>query len=399
MSLPRFLTWYYFTNPKVADVYASPTDLAGAWLPATPPTSPAAAPTDAEAAAKVARAAVKASIEMELQTLLALPDSGFAANRQGVDAGDLLAGLAPGVKVTCVERGTQQAGQGGAHEAKGSPWYANVRIRGTSDALTPAQDEDGFSSAPSAALSYSKNPVSQSESTSLEAAIGYAFQRKAKKPKAGEPEPWWYTAQLIPFVSVDRSIATANGKDSSSNRENVALGVEGNLVTNPQHGFSSEFSATYQHLWNDTDDSRLNYIHLVYKPHMAPVINSYAFWPEHAALKDQTVSASLLVDLRSDFGLYSNRGLAPTTNIDYIQIGGRIGLDVDFPKLKSDITVAQTYMAQADGGRPDIKLFEASWNYQLIDKILGLKASYQSGRLEATGQVTRQWLVSLTAKY
>lgn len=273
-----------------------------------------------------------------------------------------------------------------------------IRIRGTPDSLLVDRKDAAFASATSATLSLSDNGLSKTSANVFQAAVG--FRLPLPSAPGGETD-------IIPFAAVDRSITSVAGKDSTSNRENVTLGVTASLAPPPavslQTAFTPVFSATYEHIFNDIDNSQLNYAHFVYQPYLdiknsCIGINEYKFLPSCVDPNSKPFLAySILFDARADVGSYSDRG--PATNTDYTQIGTRFGMAVSIKSLNSDLTIDKVYMGQTRGPRPTISLWEANWTYNIVKTYLGLKFSYQDGDLEATGQKTQQWTVSLSAKY
>jgi hypothetical protein len=130
------------------------------------------------------------------------------------------------------------------------------------------------------------------------------------------------------------------------------------------------------------------------------IINDYFFVPCCDVPVDQTWFAIRpIADLRTDLGYYNDRGQNPSKNQNFSQIGSQFGLAMALDRLSSDLTVTQTYLGQLGDHRKNINLFQAAWTYNIIDKIVGLQASFQNGNLETTAQRTQQWLISLSVKY
>jgi len=307
----------------------------------------------------------------------------------------------------------------GAGDWSGSAW----RIRGNSDSLAavaaPPSAPAGApvspqasaqtaatSTAAGATLSISGNIPSKTYASASTAAVGYDFKYESTSPDPGR----LYQADLIPFLAVDESLSDVAGKKSSSDRQNVMLGMVGGIVTNPQLigigdvSLINTSSGTYQHLWNDIDRSQLNFLHFLYLPTITGgkywALNGSIFVPSGEIAGKEWFYVTPQLSFIGDLGFYSDRGEKPASNKDYVQLGGQAGLDIVIPKLWSDINVSELYMGETERSRPDIHLFVAAWTLTIPKtNTLGIKTSYQTGYLEATGQRTQQWLVSLSAKY
>jgi len=271
----------------------------------------------------------------------------------------------------------------------------HFRVRGSSDALLAPRDSDDYASAAAATLSLSADGTAKSTTSALLATIGYDLHFTTATDSVFD---------VVPFIGVDRNISAGAGPPSASNRENVTAGV----VASWSHPFvvpgtfvvgSNALSATYEHLWNDIDNSRLNFLHFVDLPVVNGYLNEYRFFPCCDTPVDQTwFAASPLFDLRGDLGFYSDAGSNPTVNRDYQQVGSRFGIAVALRRIKSDVTVTETYLWNDKSYRDSISLFEADWTYN-VSADIGLTASYQNGDLEATAQRIQQWLISLSVKY
>jgi len=167
-------------------------------------------------------------------------------------------------------------------------------------------------------------------------------------------------------------------------------------------------SVTYEHYWNEIDSSQLNYLHFVLEPRVSNA-GIFGLNDSHNITGSGTKAINFTPELEglADAGYYNDRGIDPAKNLNYFQVGGTAGLDLSIGPLNSDVAVSETYLAQAEHGLPDIHLFTAAWTLNLsrsfglpaTSQAIGLKASYQDGVLEATRQLTKQWLLSLAIKY
>jgi hypothetical protein len=269
----------------------------------------------------------------------------------------------------------------------------NFRVRGSTDALLVARGSQAYGSAAAATLSLSEDGTTKTTTNALLAMIGYDWHL----PTAGDS-----LFDVIPFIGVDRNITNTAGQQSASSRENVMAGVVGSWSYPLPITFvaaSNVLSATYEHIWNDIDHSRLNVLQVVDLPVVNGYLNEYRFFPCCDTPINRTwFAASPLFDLRGDLGFYSDAGVNPKVNRDYQQLGSRFGIAVALDRIKSDVTVSEIYLWEANSTRNAVSLFETDWTYN-FSKDIGLQASYQNGDLEATAQRIQQWLISLSVKY
>jgi len=417
----RLANWYFYNHSEIAKNFKSADDLRQAFR----------APSREQGA----RRRIIDNIATMTETMVARLHKDFQPNVDPAAAGDdagrrtsiaaFLAGQATQLVIRCKSAGAPDAPAhpGGraavppdnsppsaatqtavttAPEAAPGPQegtlarlLGNFRVRGSSDALLVPRDSNDFASAAAATLSLSADGTAKSTTSALLATIGYDLHFTTATDSVFD---------VVPFIGVDRNISAAAGPPSASNRENVTAGV----VASWSHPFvvpgtfvvgSNALSATYEHLWNDIDNSQLNFLHFVDLPVINGYLNEYCFVPCCDTPVDQTwFAASPLFDLRGDLGFYSDAGSNPTVNRDYQQVGSRFGIAVALRRIKSDVTVTETYLWNDKSYRDSISLFEADWTYN-VSADIGLTASYQNGDLEATAQRIQQWLISLSVKY
>jgi hypothetical protein len=393
----KLASWYYYNDTQVAKAFKSPLDIQNAFQNRGTETG--------------SRKEVIDDIAAAVQVWTNAPNSGFVPNvkPEDVDADNFLAGKAPTLMIRCVTPSTSPTPT--PTQASGSPagsnelgWLNNFRVRGTSDSLLVPRNTSAYSSAAGASLSFSQNGTKKSTTNALQAAIGYDLHFPPSYKDQHWPPSSEALVDVIPFVAVDRNITDVSGKPSSSNRENVTLGILGSL-SQPLtqlggHQASNVFSATAQHTWNDIDDSQLNYAHFVDSLVINGILNDYFFVPCCSVPVNKTwFAARPILDLRADLGFYSDRGLTPAKNHNYSQLGTQFGIAVSLESISSDLKVTHTFLYQLGNFRNNINLFEVAWTYNIIGKDVGLQASYQNGNLEATAQRIEQWMISLNVKY
>jgi hypothetical protein len=406
----RLANWYFYNHPEIAKNFRSADDLRQAF--------------GAPAREQGARRRIIDNIATMTDTMVVRLHKDFQPNVDLAGAGDearrrtsiaaFLAGQASPLVIRCKSAAppvnpppsapAQVAGTttpGAIEAAPGPPEstpetvLGNFRVRGSSDALLVSRDSADFASAAAATLSLSADGTAKSTTSALLATIGYDLHVDTATDSVFD---------VVPFIGVDRNISAAAGPPSASNRENVTAGV----VASWSHPFvvpgsfvvgSNALSATYEHLWNDIDHSRLNFLHFVDLPVINGYLNEYRFFPCCDTPIDRTwFAASPLFDLRGDLGFYGDAGSKPAVNRDYQQVGSRLGIAITLRRIKSDVTVTETYLWNDKSTRDAVSLFEANWTYN-VSADIGLKASYQNGDLEATAQRIQQWLISLSVKY
>jgi hypothetical protein len=407
----RLLSWYYFTHPSTyGKDFTSPENLGDAFRGKLILT--------ANQAKDVKQISGEVAGQLHLLTNASL------------DEGAFLGGTAANPQIKCSARGAATQPVQVAHAAPGATpstakapaaapvepappktagastpeaepglfSLSNFRVRGTPDALSPPNNSDDplYAAATGATLSFSENGTTHTTSNALQTAVGYDFHL----PRTGI-----WQVDVIPFAAVDRNITVVSSKQAASSRENVTAGLVGTVTTPPRRigpeiG-SAVVTGVADHLWNDINNSQLNYFQLIAQPVLPPILNAYQFVPCCSTPLNETwFRASILLDLRADLGYYNDRGLTPATARDYEQFGTSFGLAISLENyLKSDFVVTETYLAQAEQTRKAISLFQASWTYPIIGKDVGLKVSYQNGNIETTAQRVQEWLISLSAKF
>jgi hypothetical protein len=394
----KILGWYYFNDADVAKNFDSPAALQKSF------SSPATE--------QGAKRSVLDAIEADVEALISVTSSGFKANTtvEAVNLDAFFAGQAPTLKITCgaqaAASSSAAAASGGTVPAKGNTgasWGTDIRVRGSSDGLVAAASSSAFTSATGASLSFSENGQTKTTSNVLQAAVGVDFHFPAVTEDQHWPPASDALIDIIPFAAVNRNISVTSGKVSSSSIENVdagaVFGISSPFAYGGGHVGANVLTGTFEHIWNDIDDSQLQYVHFVDQPVLNGYLNDYFFVPALTPIDKTWFAASVLLDGRGDFGYFSNRGSDPLNNADYEQVGTDFGIAVSLVPIQSDISVTETYLTQLERQRPTISYFQVAWTYPIFGKNLGLTASYQDGRLETTAQKVQQWLISLSAKY
>jgi hypothetical protein len=87
-----------------------------------------------------------------------------------------------------------------------------------------------------------------------------------------------------------------------------------------------------------------------------------------------------------------------STTRNYQQLGSDFGIDIAFPAISSDLRLTELLMAEIQTYRKGVSYFDAEWTYNITTNA-GIKAGYQNGNLETTGQRVQQWLLSLSLKF
>lgn len=279
-----------------------------------------------------------------------------------------------------------------------APETAQLRIRGTPDDLIFKKGEDGFTGASKATLSFSDNGGNKTRTDQLQATVGYAL------PLGSTGR---YTA--IPYVATNRNVSNTSGKPVKFNTETVDVGIGGVAKDLPFSG--ATFSLTPDYLMNLQDDSRLASLHPILTPHFIGMLNNPAnlgiLFTACTAM-DQTDCGSwpyftLLADVRSDLGTYTDRGSgtasARAANQDFTRLGSRFGFEL-FLKNWYDLAVTHTYLHGFTGTRRSLNDFQSSFSFYFgSQNVVGLTVAYKNGLLEQTAQREQSWTVGLSAKY
>jgi len=409
----RLSDWYFYTSADVSKNFKSPEDLRRALQ-----NPDAERGTRRQVLTEMAAHVAAFSDENWLHPNVPGPD---------VPAERFLAGQATGVIIACGAPGSGAASGTAAQQGPNAPgsaaaavtpsnnfaWLDNFRVRGTSDDLVVPRNSTAYAAASAATLSFTDTGTTHTLTNALQAAIGYDFSFAPKfddphwPPTHADPaHPLLSSLQmvdLIPFIAVDRNITAVSGKQSASSRENVMLGLNTALTQSfflREQPAANVFSTTGEHIWNNIDNSQINFLHFVDLPVVNGYLNDYAFVPCcDVPVNDTWFAVRPILDLRGDLGYYSNLGRPSSHNHDYSQVGTQFGLSFHFEQFASDLTITQIMMHEFETLRNDINFFRAVWNYNLFGKDVGLQASYQNGNLETTGQRTQQWLISLSAKH
>jgi hypothetical protein len=277
-----------------------------------------------------------------------------------------------------------------------APASAEFRLRGTPDDLTYRKGDDGFTGASKASLSFSDNGVNKTRTDQLQGTAGYAV------PIGTDTN---YTA--IPYAGTNRNVSNKAGKSAKIGVETVDIGTVAVLKDIPFSG--ATVSLTPDYLLNLQDHSRLATGHAIFAPHFVGLLNN----PANLGIvftactsQDQANCASwpyftLLADIRSDVGAYTDRGIASAraANQDFSRLGTKFGFDL-FLKNWIDLAVTHTYLHGFSGSGKTLNDFQSSLSFYFgTQNVLGLTVAYKNGLLEQTAQREQSWTVGLTAKY
>lgn len=423
----QLINWFYYPNSCIGDDFKSPDDLQQA--------------LQNPGAQSAARRQDITRITGAFQSGLAGTANKFQSTGT-FTASSYLAGQAPGAVITCTAAAPvanapvapAQPPAASAAPPPGSPppanpevpepapssqaaaappaapakldfdWLNNVRVRDNSaDLAVPAKNKDGkptdaFGASGAATLSFTDTGTTHSLNNTLIAAIGYDFNTKIEHSGPhDDPTAPDFLFDFIPFVAVNRNMTATSGKLSASSVENVSTGLNAAMTTvvygsNPMENL---LSVSAYHLRNDISNAELNAAQIVDTPYINGRLNTYISLPWSD--KDSILP---ILNLRGDFGYYSDRGLKPASSTNFTQIGGQFGFDLDLQSMSSDVTVTQIAMKQFEKLRKDINLFSAAWTWNVMgNKNVGIKASYTNGNLETTAQRSQQWMISLAVKF
>jgi hypothetical protein len=224
--------------------------------------------------------------------------------------------------------------------ADGSP-VTRVRVRGNSDDLYLDRGQKEFDAASKASGTFTGDTsAAHSYTTKIQGSVGFEFD-------AGD------NGQIIPYVSLSQSLSDTKLKPRVIDPTNfVSVGVLAtNFFDSPgTNDIKHAFSVKPQYLFNTANQAEIVGGRLIYAPWTyfadLPInFNSY----QYINIIPGDTLATLLFDVRSDFGIYTNRGNTPAivaVNTDFGRIGTRFGFSMttanpDFPSLT--LTIAETY--------------------------------------------------------
>ncbi len=274
------------------------------------------------------------------------------------------------------------------------------RLRGTVDDLSISKADGGFAGASKATLSLSDNQVTKITASQIQGALGYAIATDANGKNL-----------VIPYVAGSYNANKTVGKAAKVTANTLDFGVTD--VAKVRLGILGEgdLSLAPDYLHNFQDGSSIVSLH----PMFAPILPNGAINSPYALslLLPGVIPASdaeaqsgatyltLLFDVRSDLGVYTNRGvpMAAPGNLDFVRIGSRFGVDIA-KKNWFEFTATDVQLYAPAGARRYLSDFESSFTFYFgTQNTVGVTASYKTGLTDPTLTKEQIWSLGLTAKY
>ena len=296
----------------------------------------------------------------------------------------------PKAQLVCGTNGSGQTVEApGAVPVKKPNWSQRLRVRGSTDGLFFMNIAPQFSAADKASVGSTFANSNDTRTDKIIAVVGYAVNDPMKEP----------LYNLFPYLGVNRNIARPTGKSVSVNSDTVDF------------GFLNSFdlqSAAMVHwvtlrpdlLVNHKDQSHLLTASTVYTPikNCPRCLNDYYMGGPLSGI----ASIEPILDLRSDFGHYTQAGNSTTTDYkNYWRIGPRAGFSVtsENPFVPLDLTVIDVYLQGVSGSLPRVNYFKSVLSYKILGKFVGLDLSFSHGRREDTAQPEHQWSIAFSGAY
>jgi hypothetical protein len=241
-----------------------------------------------------------------------------------------------------------------------------IRVRASADDLNidADRDKDQFKSVKPATLSFSRDGVQKTNTTKLQAAIGYAIPLSVDIEKS--PAFAYFNGELVPYIAAMQTASKVDGKPGTlADTNNVAVGALLNTqaVFNDWSGINNVISAKPQYLWNTKDKSEIASLKFIYQP-WTKSINTPIQLGEYFGASWLT----LLFDLRNDSGEYTKLAFDPKVAAlqkSFDRAGSKFGIafstDDSGPHLT--VLVTETLLYGFAGSVKHFDLFESTASY------------------------------------
>jgi len=282
-----------------------------------------------------------------------------------------------------------------------------VRLRANSDDLgSDASDPDpnqkaAFKNAKPATISYTQDGVLKTNTTKLQAAIGYPISLPFESDTFS-----YFKGEIVPYLSATQTFTKTAGKAGTLADTNmVAAGALLNIqdIFRDVAGLENVIYAKPQYLWNTKDKSEIASARIVYAP-----------WTD-GALKLNTDTLlgrlpygswlTLLFDVRNDVGEYTKKGIDPVaalTHTSYDRAGSKFGFvlstDANGPHLVLNVT--ETLLYGFVGSIRRLDYLDSSLTYYFDSTSnFGFTLSYTKGTNEDTSVSAQTVSAGLSAKF
>lgn len=271
-----------------------------------------------------------------------------------------------------------------------------LRLRGNTDDLVFDRSSDEFKSASAAKINYNDDRSSGHKfTTKVAGTIGYAYSIVDSVE---------LRKQIIPFASVNQTIADTDGQRKLDDSNYVAGGTVFNLFYAPDDVLAHSFSSTPQFLYNTKDRSQIASFRLDYQPFLNSNLGSSApFDLNWATLSHDGKSVfTLILGLRSDIGYYVRKGDIDDSSLhhSFALVGSQFGFALKLVDYRLTLKATEWLLYGYIGDHRTLDLFDGTVTYSLDPHdYFGLEFNYKRGRDLDTMDPVQQWTVGLTAKY
>ena len=286
-----------------------------------------------------------------------------------------------------------------------------IRLRANSDDLNidASSQKTEFKAAKPATITYTRDGIQRTNTTKLQAALGYAIPLDFARPEGFSA----FHAQLVPYVSAIQSITKVDGKAATfAATNNIAVGglFNAQMALEDMVGVVHVVSAKPQYLWNTKDNSEIASFKFIYQPWTQnpagpPGLKINSPFPIGSFVGGKPMWVQLLFDLRSNTGEYTNKGTDPKTianHISFERAGSRVGVSVatDDTGPHVVLNVTETMLYGFSGSVKRLSLFDSSLSYYFDSTSnFALTGTYKFGRDEDTAERSKTWTIGVSAKF
>jgi hypothetical protein len=287
-----------------------------------------------------------------------------------------------------------------------------LRLRANSDDLNidAKKQKQEFKSVNPAAINFTRDGVEKTNTTKLQAALGYAYSNDFDVPGFRS-----FHAEMIPYISAIQSTTKADGMAATySDTNSVAVGslFSSRTTVDGMVGVAHVVSAKPQYLWNTKDKSEIASMTFVYQPWTqrlfdiagVPIKINSAF-PVGTFVGGGPTWVRLLFDLRNDVGEYTKRGIDPVTALthnSFDRAGSKFGFSVTTNENGPHVvlTVTETLLYGFAGSIRRLDYFDSSLTFYFDSTTnFGFTLAYTKGTNEDTAERAQTFMAGLSAKF
>jgi hypothetical protein len=282
-----------------------------------------------------------------------------------------------------------------------------VRLRANSDdlgidAADPNPDQkNAFKNAKPATISYTQDGVLKTNTTKMQAAIGYPIALPFNSETFS-----YFKGEVVPYLSATQTFTKTAGKAATLADTNmVAVGALLNVqdILKDVAGLENVFYFKPQYLWNTKDKSEIASARFVYAP-----------WTDGALkLNTDTLLGTLpfgswltiLFDVRNDVGEYTKKGIDPVAALrhtSYDRAGSKFGfvLSTDDHGPHVVLNVSETLLYGFAGSIRRLDYLDSSLTFYFDSTSnFGFTLSYTKGTNPDTSVSAQTVSASLSAKF